>query len=46
MHVSKVIVRGGTIKNGLEFSEALEGGRTGLVEGLGFIIHDWNGGGI
>ena len=46
MHVSKVIVRGGTIKNGLEFSEALEGGRTGLVEDLGFIIHDWNAGGI
>ena len=46
MHVSKVVVRGGTIKNGLEFSEALEGGRTGLVEGMGFIIHDWNAGRI
>ena len=46
MHVSKVIVRGGTIKNGLEVSKALEGGGTGLVEGLGFIIHDWNAGWI
>ena len=42
MHVSKVIVRGVTIKNGLEISEALEGGGTGLEKGLGLIFHDWN----
>ena len=46
MHVSKVIVRGGTIQNGLEVSEALEGGGTGVLEGLGLIIHDWNVSGI